>query len=423
MRSNAGVRGPDGERGQALIMVAAMIVGLVAILGLLVDGGLLFTERRRAQTAADAAALAASHDLARGRGTLAATNSALHYGALNGYNNNGTTNRVTVSIPPATGSFAGDSGFAHVTVEVLLKTFFIQIVRSEGSSVFAAATAGGVSGSRSYGVVILEPSACQALKVIDTAQVRSSGSMMVNSSCPGYAIDVAGGRIEAQWVGVTGGYSVTSGGSISPLPRTGVSPVPDPLADVPYPDISSLPTRHGAPGSPSALNITSDRTLDPGIYYGGIRIGGSRKATLRPGIYFIAGGGLEMAGSSRLEGSEVMIYNTGVAGGEDTTGDGMIFIGNSAVMSLSPPTSGPYAGLLLFQNRRSTKKLTVQSNEPQYPNGILYFAGAECLLQGIGAMQTGGLICRMVEVSQRRVLNADPQVGLLASQTEARLVQ
>jgi uncharacterized membrane protein len=46
------------ERGQVMIMVAIFMAGLVAVVGLVTDGGLMFAQRRDLQNAADAAALA-----------------------------------------------------------------------------------------------------------------------------------------------------------------------------------------------------------------------------------------------------------------------------------------------------------------------------------------------------------------------------
>ena len=48
------------EDGQALVMVAVMMVGLVSVVGLVSDGGLVFAQRRDLQNAADAAAAAAA---------------------------------------------------------------------------------------------------------------------------------------------------------------------------------------------------------------------------------------------------------------------------------------------------------------------------------------------------------------------------
>lgn len=47
-----------GDEGQVLVMVALMMVGLVAVVGLVSDGGLVFSQRRDLQNVADAAAAA-----------------------------------------------------------------------------------------------------------------------------------------------------------------------------------------------------------------------------------------------------------------------------------------------------------------------------------------------------------------------------
>ena len=46
------------EGGQLIVLVAVMMLGLVAVVGLVTDGGLVFTQRRDLQNVADAAALA-----------------------------------------------------------------------------------------------------------------------------------------------------------------------------------------------------------------------------------------------------------------------------------------------------------------------------------------------------------------------------
>jgi len=52
------------EKGQALIVVALSLVGLIAMLALILDGGNLLVQRRRMQNAADAGAIAGTRELA-----------------------------------------------------------------------------------------------------------------------------------------------------------------------------------------------------------------------------------------------------------------------------------------------------------------------------------------------------------------------
>lgn len=80
----AGARAGGTERGSVTVVVAAVVV-LAATMGTGVLGlGTAATTRIRAQTAADAAALAAADTLALGRGRDAATTAAVTTAAANG---------------------------------------------------------------------------------------------------------------------------------------------------------------------------------------------------------------------------------------------------------------------------------------------------------------------------------------------------
>src|SRR5258708_20895047 len=51
--------------GQIMVMFALALVGLLAMVALVIDGGYLYVQRRTAQSAADAAALAGTGELSR----------------------------------------------------------------------------------------------------------------------------------------------------------------------------------------------------------------------------------------------------------------------------------------------------------------------------------------------------------------------
>ena len=51
-------RGTEGERGQALVLIAITFLGMLMAVGLAIDSGQLFVARRTAQEAADAGAYA-----------------------------------------------------------------------------------------------------------------------------------------------------------------------------------------------------------------------------------------------------------------------------------------------------------------------------------------------------------------------------
>ena len=68
-----------GESGQALVIIAVLLVGLIAIIALVIDGGNIYLQRRRMQNAADSGALAGVRALALDQGYAAAYAAATEY--------------------------------------------------------------------------------------------------------------------------------------------------------------------------------------------------------------------------------------------------------------------------------------------------------------------------------------------------------
>ena len=88
------------ERGQIAVLAALLLTVFLGFVGLIVDAGSFYGARRQAQTAGDKAALAAAYELTYGGTVAAATTAALENAAANGFDNNGSSNSVTVNIPP-----------------------------------------------------------------------------------------------------------------------------------------------------------------------------------------------------------------------------------------------------------------------------------------------------------------------------------
>jgi hypothetical protein len=93
------------EKGQAIVMVAFAVIGLVAFAALAIDGGRLFSDKRHAQNAADSAAMAVALAIARNPGFSTPEELESYVedigeesAALNGYDDNGVSNEVTVEL-------------------------------------------------------------------------------------------------------------------------------------------------------------------------------------------------------------------------------------------------------------------------------------------------------------------------------------
>lgn len=103
---------PPRERGQILFIFALALVAIVAMTGLVLDGGSTFVQRRDMQNAADAAAMAGAYDYANNGSVTSAITAAKAVAVANGYTDgvNGVVVQVSV--------VAGGGGATDITAGI-----------------------------------------------------------------------------------------------------------------------------------------------------------------------------------------------------------------------------------------------------------------------------------------------------------------
>ena len=106
-------------RGQILVIFALALVAITAMVGLVLDGGSAFAQRRAEQNAADLAALAAANDLIVNQGSADWVGTANEIAKKNGYENGvgGVTVEVTCKNCPGQALDAAYDG-VQVTVKI-----------------------------------------------------------------------------------------------------------------------------------------------------------------------------------------------------------------------------------------------------------------------------------------------------------------
>ena len=167
-------------------------------------------------------------------------------------------------------------------------------------------------------------------------------------------------------------------------PLSGVLPPCFSDAPVPCQAVGPLTVRHGTPADPQLMDDSSF-DLQPGIYYGGISYSPSSASSMAPGVYVIAGGGFKVNPSADFTALGIFIYNTNdpdcpsCSQGEY----GSISINTGANASFSPMSSGPYAGLLMFQDRNNTEAAAFNPSS-SFGEGTIYMPSAHVLLNPSG---------------------------------------
>jgi hypothetical protein len=159
--------------------------------------------------------------------------------------------------------------------------------------------------------------------------------------------------------------------------------VPDPFANLPAPSFS---------GTGTALNLSANQSLSIGpgvVVFSQITESGTAHLTIAPGTEVITTGGISVSGGASVSGTGVLLYNAG----------GGIAVSGNATLNLSAATSGPYAGLVIFQSRTDTQALNFSGNGVGSLSGTVYAPAAQVNLSGNASLQNVSLLCNTLTLS------------------------
>jgi hypothetical protein len=367
------------ESGQTLVLIIFAIVGLFGFAALAVDLGMVFSERRRAQNAADAAALAMASAASRPGATestpfeagmaLLAENG---YGADNDPNANpGSTLDVEVYHPPISGPYAGDDEYYQVFITEVVAKIFSQFVYDgpEKFTVEAVTRYKGItdlSGGKALYAVGNE--VCPGIVFNGGSETYITGGGIYSNSngenttgtCASGIATGSSGTIHVTDGDITmaGSWIQNEGLDISPAavpyqPHVGV-PLQDP------PDCTGLPTQND-----------SLEPLEPGYYPGGITIhNGSRQ--MQPGLYCL-GGDFTVNGGA-LVGNGVVIYMMAGGGGVSLSGNANIHLTTGAEI-LDARGIDNFTGYLIFMDKDNHNGIDMNGSNGSLFQGTIYAPG------------------------------------------------
>jgi Flp pilus assembly protein TadG len=136
-----------GERGQVIAIFALALVAIIALTGLVIDGGSSTVQRRDEQNVADSAALAAAFNYVNTKSIGQATQAAWDVATANGYDHTAANTTVNVTIT------TGNPNTFIVTVTKPHQNYFSGVLGMSTWDVSATATALGGRPNVAYGVM------------------------------------------------------------------------------------------------------------------------------------------------------------------------------------------------------------------------------------------------------------------------------
>lgn len=360
------------ERGQALILIAAALGGLLLGIGLALDTGQLFVARRAAQTAADAGAWAGAAILYAGGSAALARTAATDDATRNGYTNGGFIT-VTTASPPTSGVYAADPGYIEVTITEQVFTRFMPGASAGRTAVTVRAVAGLARSGTGQAVIVTRASGPNTFAVANNTRFTITGGGTNTNTSNNNSVQVgSGAQLNATFHRVTGNVGAADAGRMSPAPVTGVAAAADPFATLAGPPTTGVPLYAGQ-------NITGATvTLSPGIYTGLVTVGNGGTAQLGAGNYIFRAG-LTTAGSGSLVlagAAGVLLYNANASYPAAGGACGNLSLAGTGTMTLSASRTGSYAGMLVFQGRTCTNDAAVTVRTGTSLSGTLYVPAA-----------------------------------------------
>lgn len=406
------------RRGISLVWITIILFVIAGMVGLAIDVGYVRVVSHQLQNAADAAALAAAHDIWRTSQdevppalatalSIAGQNKAAsipvqllssdviigRYDATNPQQpipaDDEWPNAVQVTARHATNSPHGPHALLFGPV------FGVSTLDISRTAVAVKQHSPG-----QYPILFLNHNKPKSLQLGGSMALRiDDGGIAVNSTA-GNAVYIHGSsglELDAEAISTMGSVQDRGGfefdGRIEQLDDF----LADPLADLEEPDPIALGlTPEPAPDLSSGRTARiTDATASPDGYHylpDGIAMNNGQ-LELSPGVYILGGQGLQVNGGT-LIGHGVMLY---VKQGQiDLKGNGVIDITPPALAAEDAaryfPAADTYHGISFWQSRDNTKTVSIHGNENTSLSGTLYFPGAEFYGRGCGDMLGNQLI-------------------------------
>lgn len=227
-------------------------------------------------------------------------------------------------------------------------------------------------------VLALDPHAATAVKLQGSTQVTLDGCVIASNSDAGNSVSRGGSaQVAADCVVTVGGTSGLTGYNTNldcGIPREKQYASMDPLANIVPPAYTACKS---VPGGKT-------KTLAPGTFCNKTISG---DVTLNPGSYILRGGQIKLGGNGKLSGQGVTIFLM----------EGAEFTSNAnEVINLSPPATGPYAGITIYQEKSNTQEVKINGGSGSNVTGFIYAPGAHVFYAGNSDMSGGGQCIRIV---------------------------
>jgi len=386
----------NDERGNSLILAAAAMPLLIGSAGLATDTIQWALWKRQLQRAADSAAIAGVYDRAGNGGATTNTDEAVdHDLELNQH----TNIELQPGYPQVT--FPANAGTNKNQVRVVLAVkrplSFSGMFMDDAPLIVTTAQAATVGNSGEFCVLSLQNNSKTGIQATGSASITMDCGMMTNSTATNAAAGQGSSSVTATTIAAAGGIQQSNNWNVATYQPYSPA-LEDPYANL-TPDSSDTSTCSNSPPALTINNSNSGLIVTGGACYSSLSIGSNRTLTLKDGVYFIHGGSVNIQGTLNLTNATLILSNKNL--GATTAAVGSLDANAGGLINATAPTTGKWAGMAIYQDRRAvdtapTGNITASSpnkingNSTNKIRGIVYFPNQQLTYNGNG---TGTATC------------------------------
>lgn len=384
------------KRGNSLILAAAALPLLLGSAGLATDTIQWALWKRQLQRATDSAAIAGVYDRVQNEGSPENTAAAVdHDLTLNNSLNTAKFPLVTknVSYPANAGS---QQNQVRVELAVRRPLSFSSMFMTNAPLIRTTAQAATVTAVGEFCVLSLQNNTKTGIQATGNASIMMDCGMMTNSVSANAAAGQGSSSITATTLAAAGGIQQSANWQVQSY-----QPYSPALVD-PYKDLTPSAAELDICGNnPLPLNITGGNdglVVDGPRCYSSLSVNSNRTLTLRGGLFIISGGSVNIQGHLNLQNATLVLSNKDPS---PTAAIGSLDMNASGTIDATAPTSGKWAGMAIYQDRRATDNSptgNIQADSPNRINGdstnkitgVVYFPSQQVTYNGNG---TGTATC------------------------------
>lgn len=386
------------RKGNIAVMSALLMPMMVGGAGLGVETGYWYYSQLKLQQAADAAVYAAALELHEGN-TSEMLSSATAAATLNGY----TTSTDTISEVTPSATYPSDTRTVDVSMTRSVTRGFSAIFKTTPVVLHVSATA-KYDPSQNACLLALSKSAANSVWIHGNGAMNITGCVVSSNSVSTQSIVTAGSATTSMpCITTAGGVSLNASVTLTSCTSamTNLPPVADPYKSLTIPSAGSCLTWTGTTSKTAGTYCDSNINVNKNV-------------TLADGTYIFNGSQLTVNGGGGLYCAHcTLIFLNGAT----------ISMNGNALINLTAPTTGTYAGMLMVGDRTGSATTMSFTGDPTstmtgtiyFPNDNVTYAGnfsgfngctqvvantiewtgntnlkVDCSTYGMGQIQVGG---------------------------------